>query len=403
MRIILALVIFSLGMRTPLSVSAQDIPTDLGDAADTDQSDNEIQFIGCNPQNFPVTNSEYEQRVIELVNAERVSRSLAPLKYNETLSNAARYHAVDMMQDNYFDHNSFDVQSGSLVQVCAWSTRVDKFYLNRSWIGENLAAGYYTPEAAVEGWMNSDGHRANILSPNYREMGVGYASGGGRYNYYWGQDFGSRSTVYPVIINNEQGQTSSPDVTLYVYGAGIWDQMRIRNDSDAWSPWRPFQTKFNWLLNSIAGERTVTIELRRSGEEMVVSSSDTINMVNATPHLDVSPQELVFIYNQAENRLSPAQYNLAPVNSNSSTSISWQASASASWITLDRTSGQTPNGIVSVRLDNTNFGNPGVYTGNVTFSANSPAETENSPLSIPVRLIVVTDLPNKIYLPTVTR
>src|SRR5919109_1185606 len=67
-------------------------------------------------------------------------------------------------------------------------------YTGWSAIGENIAAGYPTPEAVVAGWMSSPGHRANILSPNFTEIGIGLAQGG-KYGSYWTQDFGTRPSV----------------------------------------------------------------------------------------------------------------------------------------------------------------------------------------------------------------
>jgi uncharacterized protein YkwD len=65
-------------------------------------------------------------------------------------------------------------------------------YRSWSW-GENIAAGYSTPESVVAGWMASSGHRANILNAGYRDLGVGIVQkSGSRYGYYWVQDFGAR-------------------------------------------------------------------------------------------------------------------------------------------------------------------------------------------------------------------
>src|SRR5262249_50716989 len=62
-------------------------------------------------------------------------------------------------------------------------------------IGENIAAGYQTPDAVVAGWMSSPGHRANILSTQFTEIGIGVASGSGSYSTYWTQEFGARSVT----------------------------------------------------------------------------------------------------------------------------------------------------------------------------------------------------------------
>jgi len=77
-------------------------------------------YTGCgNGVIAPVVNADYEQQVVELVNAQRALQSLPPYKRVTPLDQAARYHATDMAQDNYFDHNSYDWVNGSLVQACA--------------------------------------------------------------------------------------------------------------------------------------------------------------------------------------------------------------------------------------------------------------------------------------------
>ena len=65
-------------------------------------------------------------------------------------------------------------------------------YAGWSAVGENIAAGYATPEDVVAGWMASPGHRANILSPNFSEIGIGVSAGGGQFGTYWTQEFGAR-------------------------------------------------------------------------------------------------------------------------------------------------------------------------------------------------------------------
>ena len=62
-------------------------------------------------------------------------------------------------------------------------------------MAENIAAGYPTAEDVVSGWMNSPGHRANILSPKYTEVGVGVVNGEGKFGTYWAEEFGARPGV----------------------------------------------------------------------------------------------------------------------------------------------------------------------------------------------------------------
>lgn len=110
------------------------------------------------------------------INAERGRYGLAPLRLNRRLSAAASAHAGDMDARNYFSHDSLD--GGSFVD------RIRRAgYLSgaRSWtVGENLAwgsRGRAAPQMVTRSWMNSPGHRANILNSSFREIGIGVAHG----------------------------------------------------------------------------------------------------------------------------------------------------------------------------------------------------------------------------------
>ena|ERR1700741_3426945 len=130
-----------------------------------------------------------------LINQERDKRGLSPLRANARLSDAAQGHAKDMARRNYFSHTS--LSGASFVDRIR---RAGYFQDTRSWqAAENIAWGtgrLATPKAIVRSWMTSPGHRANILSPSLREVGVGVAKDppiadagpGGTY----ATDFGSR-------------------------------------------------------------------------------------------------------------------------------------------------------------------------------------------------------------------
>lgn len=124
--------------------------------------------------------SAYEQRVVDLVNAERAKAGLKPLAANLQLARIARLKAEDMRDKNYFSHES--PTYGSFFNM------LGQFGISYRTAGENIAAGYSTPEAVVAAWMNSPGHRSNILNANFTAIGVGYASGGS-YGHYWVQEF----------------------------------------------------------------------------------------------------------------------------------------------------------------------------------------------------------------------
>lgn len=158
------------------------------------QSNPSLQYTGCGGKTVSPFNADYEQRVVELVNRERANRGLPLLMRSEGLTQAARYQAADMGQDNYFGHDTKDRVGGKLVFVCGPWERIATYYSGAS--GENAAAGYSTPEAVMQGWMGSDGHKANILNPSNRVIGVGFYQGSGDFNYYWVQDFGTQIDSY---------------------------------------------------------------------------------------------------------------------------------------------------------------------------------------------------------------
>lgn len=138
---------------------------------------------GNQNQNKPTTDknassvSEYEKRVVELVNEIRAENGLSKLTLNTELSAVARLKSQDMKDKNYFSHTS--PTYGSPFDM------MKQFGISYRTAGENIAYGYATPESVVDGWMNSPGHRANILNSSYKEIGVGYVASG----HYWTQMF----------------------------------------------------------------------------------------------------------------------------------------------------------------------------------------------------------------------
>lgn len=119
----------------------------------------------------------YEQEVVRLVNAQRAQNGLKPLAENWELSRVARYKSADMASRRYFSHES--PTYGSPYQM------MRSFGISFRSAGENIAYGQRTPAAVVAAWMNSSGHRANILNSSYTQIGVGYHEAGN----YWTQMF----------------------------------------------------------------------------------------------------------------------------------------------------------------------------------------------------------------------
>jgi uncharacterized protein YkwD len=120
-----------------------------------------------------------ETAVVSLTNAERAKHGCKALRIDQRLVVAARKHSADMAANGYFDHTSRNGDS-------PWKRMEDAGYDSPG--AENIAKGYPTASAVVEGWMNSPGHRANILNCGLRAIGVGRASGAG--GPLWTQDFG---------------------------------------------------------------------------------------------------------------------------------------------------------------------------------------------------------------------
>lgn len=119
----------------------------------------------------------YEQGVFDLTNEERVKNGLAPFKMDKALSDVAREKSNDMKQKGYFDHQS--PTYGSPFDM------MKQFGITYQSAGENIAMGQRSPEEVVQAWMNSPGHRANILNGSFTHLGVGYIENGN----YWTQLF----------------------------------------------------------------------------------------------------------------------------------------------------------------------------------------------------------------------
>ncbi|AFS77422.1 putative sporulation protein YkwD [Gottschalkia acidurici 9a] len=130
-------------------------------------------------QSTPSNVSSIESEVVRLVNVERSKQGLAPLKMSAELSKVARTKSQDMADKNYFSHTS--PTYGSPFDM------MKQFGIKYNTAGENIAKGYDSAQSVVTGWMNSPGHRANILSSNFGTIGVGYVEKNG--TTYWTQMF----------------------------------------------------------------------------------------------------------------------------------------------------------------------------------------------------------------------
>lgn len=113
-----------------------------------------------------ISQKSFEQRVVELTNQERKKHGLSPLVVNSKLTESAKAKSQDMAEHDYFNHSS--PTYGSPFDM------MDKFGISYQTAGENIAKGQSTPESVVQAWMDSEGHKANILNPKFTHIGVGF-------------------------------------------------------------------------------------------------------------------------------------------------------------------------------------------------------------------------------------
>ncbi|KAJ0392852.1 hypothetical protein ATCC90586_010841 [Pythium insidiosum] len=133
----------------------------------------------------PPSNS-LQQRMLDAVNAERAKAGLAPFCTNSKLQRAAQLHSEDQAQNNFMSHTGSDGSS--------MSDRITRQQFQWNSVAENVAAGQVDVASVMQSWMNSDGHRRNILG-NYKFFGMGYATNpSSTYTHYWTQNFGTGST-----------------------------------------------------------------------------------------------------------------------------------------------------------------------------------------------------------------
>jgi len=208
-----------------------------------------------------------ELQVIYLTNLKRRENGLPPLRWNHQLQDAARWFANDAAAraSAYCGHeDSLGRNPGARFTYFGYQN-------SHAW-GENVVCGLTRPESAVNGWMNSPGHRQNLLHPLYREIGVGYIQNSTTNRGYISQEFSYDPSYAPVIIENEALWVASPTVNLYIYdpasgngleamGAGV--EMMIANQPDfVDAVWEPYRAEKQWTLAAGEGWRSVYVKVR---------------------------------------------------------------------------------------------------------------------------------------------
>ncbi|MBX2815204.1 MAG: CAP domain-containing protein [Saprospiraceae bacterium] len=233
-----------------------------------------------------------EQDLVYLTNLARKNAGLAPLKEVNLLHDAADGHSDRMARADFFAHCDIHTKKNPFTRMrdagYQWNTAA-----------ENIAAGQNDADEVMNGtygWMNSPGHRANILNASYRELGVGYEysddsnrdqydqngdcngdGSGGPFRRYWTQNFGARNGVYPVVINLEAEESDNRTVSLHVYGPSGADDMRFRNENEDWSEWMTYSPNHNWVLSEGSGSKKVTAQVRRGSSTFTASDQIKLN------------------------------------------------------------------------------------------------------------------------------
>jgi uncharacterized protein YkwD len=146
--------------------------------------------IPSGKENIPISDAEFEKEMMMLINNFRKKNRLNPLEWNESLARAARYHAKDMADDDYFEHDSYDRINGRLKKTLKTFDRVRKFLDKGLYVNsENIGTGQESAKEMFKDWVNSPGHRKNMLIPESKYIGIGYYFvEDDEYQHYWVMD-----------------------------------------------------------------------------------------------------------------------------------------------------------------------------------------------------------------------
>jgi hypothetical protein len=250
--------------------------------------------------------ADFESEVVDLVNVERAAEGLAPLSYDARLAAAARGHSEDMGLQNYFSHTSLD---GRTV-----SDRITDAGYDWNTYGENIAAGQPTPEDVIDSWMASSGHRANILNPNFCDIGVGYAYvAASTYRHYWTQDFGRQSgvascpeiTTHTITATAGSGGSITPqgnvtieqgsDITFTITPDPGFSVDEVRVDGDA------VDITTTYMFSNVSGNHTIAVDFALNQSPPTADAgSDQYVIEGATVMLDGSqssdPNDAIVTY-----------------------------------------------------------------------------------------------------------
>jgi uncharacterized protein YkwD len=275
----------------------------------------------CTPESSWGTNrADYASQVVGLVNQHRQGMGLNTLAVSPTLTKAAQWKALHMAGYGYMAHNDpappVARTPGQRLEACGYP-------VSSAWWGENIAYGYQTPSAVMNGWLNSPGHKANIENANYRAIGAGAAQAANG-TMYWSQEFGS---IVDAGSGGGGGGTSAPTVTLTT-GPGMTTTAT--------------GATFGWSTSGLVSSTTCSLD---GGSAVMCSSPWTYSNLAVGPHsfrvtVSNSGGSSSASYNWTVNSPTtgtPPTVSLGSVPSSSTTSTS----ASFSWSTTGTVSSTT--------------------------------------------------------------
>lgn len=272
----------------------------------------------------------YEARTVYLTNLERRKAGRPPLRWNRELTLASRWFAWDSVANRPYGWIGHEDSLGGY----PGNRALDWGYLGGAG-AENAGWASYLlpPEEAVRMWMESSGHRDNLLNPSHQEIGVGYYSLGARGSTYMVQGFGTDPVSPPLIIENEAPSTSTRVVSLYQHSpagagsiAGLGKAVEMMVSSSpcfTGAEWQPYQPEISFTLPSGDGWKTVYSKIRdRLGRTL--TTSDTIYLGASLPGQTLNLNQLstrsstVTLYGLDGGGLDRAQFSLGWVADDSS-------------------------------------------------------------------------------------
>jgi len=243
-----------------------------------------------------------------------------PLRWNQQLTYAARWFSWDSVE------NRATPYCGHQDTLGGWPTdRALTFgYLGGAG-AENAFCGYVTPQQAIDGWLNSPGHRANLLADGHREIGLGYYLRDSDGRGYVAQMFGADAVYPPVIIENEAVATTSSNVDLYIYdrasGGGFaglapaTEMMVSNNQCFSGVSWEPYTAQKSWALSSGEGWKSVFVRTVDAFGR-TISVADSIYLGANVPLNEIGPEQMsstepaVTLYGLEEGSWPRAQFSL---------------------------------------------------------------------------------------------